>query len=222
MIDELIEAGDLEGERGEFRLNTEIEKLEVPTNVRAILASRIDRLPESAKQLLQSASVIGKSFSSPVLEAVHDSSVGELSRDLNILKDSDFIYESSLYPIAEYEFKHPLTHEVAYNTQLAGRRAQTHAAVARALEKGDSDKLDEHAALLAHHWDSADNLEQAVRWHDRAASWVGIKDPEAATRHWLRVASACEQNSCFRRDCVTWSTGLCKSVELFLDDCPTR
>ena len=187
VINELIEAAQLAGERGAYRLTTDIERLEVPTNVRAVLAARIDRLPDAAKQLLQSASVIGKSFSGPVLETIQEAPISEWSKYLDVLKESDFIYESALYPIVEYAFKHPLTHEVAYNSQLAGRRAQAHAAVARAIELNDRDMLDERAALLAYHWDSAGDLEQAVRWHDRAAAWVGFKDARAATRHWARV-----------------------------------
>jgi class 3 adenylate cyclase/tetratricopeptide (TPR) repeat protein len=58
----LIESGHLEGTRGAYRLVTPIERLEVPATVQAVLAARIDRLPEREKRLLQVAAVIGKDF----------------------------------------------------------------------------------------------------------------------------------------------------------------
>ncbi len=48
----LIESGHLQGSRGAYRLVSPIERLEVPATVQAILAARIDRLPEREKRLL--------------------------------------------------------------------------------------------------------------------------------------------------------------------------
>ena len=47
--------------------------------------------------------------------------------------DGGFLYEAELYPERLLAFRHPLTREVAYGTQLAEQRAATHAAAARAL-----------------------------------------------------------------------------------------
>ena len=113
LINALIEAGDLVGHPGHYRLITTLDRLVVPTNVRAVLAARIDRLPEAAKRLLQSAAVIGKEFSGPLLEAVTDLPSSEQASALERLKTGDFIFERALYPVFEYAFKHPLTHEVA-------------------------------------------------------------------------------------------------------------
>ena len=51
-------------------------------------------------------------------------------------------------------FRHPLTREVAYGTQLAERREATHAAAARAMVELEPDRLDELAALVAHHMEA--------------------------------------------------------------------
>ena len=56
----LVETGALTGERGAYRLTRPIQAIEVPATVQVILAARIDRLPADDKQLLQTASVIGK------------------------------------------------------------------------------------------------------------------------------------------------------------------
>ena len=193
LINALIEAGDLIGDSGHYQLATPLERLEVPTNVRAVLAARIDRLPEAAKRLLQTAAVIGKEFRGPLLDAVTDLVPSEHTAALERLKASDFIYERRLYPIFEYAFKHPLTHEVAYQSQLQSRRAGIHSVVAQALEAQAGDKLDEQAALLAHHCEAAGEILNAARWHRRAAEWAGMNDLKAALHHWQRVRELARQ-----------------------------
>jgi tetratricopeptide (TPR) repeat protein len=106
---------------------------------------------------------------------------------MRILREGDFLYEESLYPQVAYAFKHPLTHEVAYRTQLKDRRAQTHASVARIIEALGGDRLDEVAALIAHHWEEAGERAIAARWHARAARWIGIRDYAEAFAHWRRA-----------------------------------
>ncbi len=111
----------------------------------------------------------------------------DLAAALRTLKDAEFLFEQSLYPVAEYAFKHPLTQEVALGSQLKERRRQVHAAVARAIEQHDAEHLDERAALLAHHYEEAGEIGAAARWHRRAAEWVGLNDIKAALQHWQRV-----------------------------------
>jgi class 3 adenylate cyclase/tetratricopeptide (TPR) repeat protein len=187
VVQALIESGNLEGARGAYRLTTPIDHLEVPSTVQAVLSARIDRLPESEKQLLQTASVIGKEFAEPILEAVAEPPTGDLAGLLQALKDSEFIYQQALYPVSEYAFKHPLTQEVALGSQLQDRRRRVHAAVACAIQEAHPDKLDERAALLAHHYESAGEMLEAVRWHRRAAEWLLRSDMARALAHWLRV-----------------------------------
>src|SRR5208282_1902584 len=93
----------------------------------------------------------------------------------------------SLYPVAEYLFKHPLTQEVALASQLQERRKRLHAAVARVIEAAHAKDLDQQAALLAHHWEEAADLGHAVRWHRRAAEWAFARDPVEGLRHWRKV-----------------------------------
>ncbi len=187
VVRSLIESGHLAGERGRYRLVTPVEKLPVPGTVQALLAARIDRLPERERRVLQSAAVIGTDFRGPILEQVVDGSAAELAESLANLRNAEFVYETALYPVAEYSFKHPLTQEVALGSQLAERRRSAHAAVARAIEQLDASRLDEQAAVLAHHWDEAGDALAGARWHARAAAWMMGRDTAEAHRHWLRV-----------------------------------
>jgi adenylate cyclase len=94
------------------------------------------------------------------------------------------IHHPSLYPIAEYTFAHPLTQEVALGSQLQERRRKTHAAVAQAIRDTDPERLDQHAALLAHHYEEAGEALAAAQFHARAATWMGTKDLNGTLRHW--------------------------------------
>ena len=188
----LAESGNLEGKRGDYRLVRPVDEAAVPPTVNTILAARIDRLSEREKSLLQSAAVIGREFSEPVLARAAALGDGELEPALRALIAAEFLYEQELYPEAVYAFKHPLTQEVAYRSQLGERRAAVHRRVAEALEELYPDKLDERAALLAQHWEAAGDRLAAARWSARAASWVGLNDIAEAVRHWRKVSELVE------------------------------
>ena len=122
----LVETKALEGERGAYRLVRPVQSLQIPATVQAILAARIDRLPMEEKQLLQTASVIGKDVPSAILTAIAELPEEALRRALGHLQEAEFLYETSLFPDLEYTFKHALTHEVTYGSLLQDRRRTLH------------------------------------------------------------------------------------------------
>ena len=181
----LLDTGKLLGARGAYELMTPLDSVEVPATVQALLAARIDRLGEREKQVLYTAAVIGKEFARPLLEAVLEMKAEDLDAALSALLAAELINERSIYPVAEYSFKHPLTHEVGLHAQLASARRARHAAVAAAIEVASQDQLDERAGLLAHHWQEAGDAQQAATWHVRAARWVS--NLAASRRHWTQA-----------------------------------
>jgi class 3 adenylate cyclase len=202
VLQSLVERGHLTGARGAYRLTAPLAALYVPESVRALLESRIDRLAEREKHVLQTASVIGNQFSESLLSEVlallrealanladpkapSDAHVA-LDQALAALQAAEFLFEATVWPEVEYSFRHPLTQEVAQNSQLHARRIRVHAAVARALEAAGGN-LDERAAEIALHWSEAEELGNAALWHRRAAVWAGLSDPHEGLRHWRRV-----------------------------------
>jgi adenylate cyclase len=161
--------------------------------VQAVLAARIDRLPEREKALVQAAAVIGRQFSGPLVGRVSGLTAEGLESALQTLVDAELVYETATYPEAEYAFKHALTEEVAYGSQLAKQKSRTHTDVARALADLDPDKLDERASLIAYHYELGGELLEAAGWNARAAGWAGINNPLEAVRHWRRVRTLTEQ-----------------------------
>ncbi len=190
VLQSLIESSHLAGVRGAYRLTAPVAALDVPASVQAVLASRIDRLAEREKQVLQTASVIGKQFSETLLRQVLAATepLDELALDqaLASLVAAEFLYEASVWPLVEYSFKHPLTQEVAQSSQLHARQMRVHAAVAQALEEAGG-SLDERAAEIAQHWAESAETGRAARWHKRAALWAGLSDPLEGLRNWRLV-----------------------------------
>jgi class 3 adenylate cyclase/tetratricopeptide (TPR) repeat protein len=187
IIRELAESGHLEGERGSYRLVGPIDDAGVPASVQAVLSARIDRLDPAAKQLLQVASVVGKEMSGRALGVTAGLEEERIDLTLRELIEAGFLYEAEMYPQRSFAFRHPLTREVAYSTQLADRRVATHAAAARAIVELEPDRHDELAGLIARHMDEGDEALEAARWYARAAYWAGHSRPQDALRLWERV-----------------------------------
>ena len=187
VINTLIETEQLTGSRGAYRLNRSIDNLDVPSTVQSIIAARIDRLDENAKRILHGAAVIGKAFSRDLIARITELSPADLALAIDHLKSYDIIYETSLFPTLEYSLKHPLVHEVAYETQLNDSLAERHRLVAASIEQMEPQRLDGLASMIAYHWDRANDDLTAIRWHQRAATVAGLAEPRTARQHWVRV-----------------------------------
>jgi class 3 adenylate cyclase len=154
LIRDQVVSGGLEDEDGVIRAAAPIGKTALPATVQAVLAARIDRLAERDKTVLQAAAVIGYQFTEPLLKQVAGLDDKQLRATLGALVSADLLVKSPTSP-AGYAFKHHLTQEVAYRSELSERRRRLHGAVARALEQQHLDKRDEVADLISHHREEA-------------------------------------------------------------------
>ena len=177
----LVETQALLGEAGSRRLVKPIETVQVPGSVQAVLAARIDRLSALAKHVLQSASVIGKDVSLPVLEAIADLPGEALRAALGQLQAGELLHEASFFPEVEYTFKHALTHEVAYGSLLHETRRALHARIVEVTEALYPGRLGEHVERLAFH-----ALRGGLR--DRAVDFLRQAGLRAAARSAHREA----------------------------------
>ena len=187
IVQTLAENGHLVGERGMYRLVDTLESLDLPVTIQAGLAARIDRLPAREKALVQMMSVIGNEIPGPLLSDVSDLGARELADAVDLLGRAQWVVHNDATAGREYAFKHPLTQEVAYGSQLSEPRARAHRAVAAAIERTYPDGLDERAALLAHHSEASGDGLAGARWHTRAAIWAERRSLPDSLRHWRRV-----------------------------------
>ena len=70
MVQALFDEGALVRNGAAVRLTKPLSELKIPPTVQAILAARIDRLPQDAKDLLQTLAVLGREFPLSLIRAV--------------------------------------------------------------------------------------------------------------------------------------------------------
>ena len=160
----LRETNALEGPRGDHRLTRPVAELRVPATVQAVLAARLDRLPEELKRLLLHAAVIGLDVPFTLLREVSDGDSADLRGALSRLQADEFLYETRLFPDIEYTFRHTLTHDVAYDSIVTERRKALHARIAEAIERLHTGRLGEQVERLAHHTSRAEAWGKAVTY----------------------------------------------------------
>ncbi|WP_315716691.1 MULTISPECIES: AAA family ATPase [unclassified Bradyrhizobium] len=183
------ESGGFEGERGAYRLKGGIGPIPLPPTVHAVVAARIDRLSETAKSVLETAAVIGRSVALAVLKPVVGLSEADLFDALAQLRHADLLYDLPPFDMGVLAFRHPLIQEVAYAMQLRSRLSGVHVAVAKAIEALDWGTQDEFAALIASHYEFAGQTMQAVEHLQRAARWIGRTNTAEALRLWKKIRS---------------------------------
>ena len=130
--------------RGEEPHGVEVEHL-LPPTVQAMVASRIDHLPDRARNLLRTASVFpGNAFheSRLALLAPADPDV------LRVLEEEEMIVRDEDRP-GRWRFRHELLREVAYQSVTKRDRIGLHNAVAEGLAELQAE--DAHAGQVAYH-----------------------------------------------------------------------
>ncbi len=164
----LLDEGALVRDGSTVRLTKALGELKIPPTVQAILAARIDRLPQDAKDLLQTLAVIGREFPLSLISAVVSIPDDETRRLLDVLQLGEFIYEQPAIGDSEYTFKHALTQEVSYNSVLMERRRQLHGRIGAALESLYTNSIDDHLDELAHHYSRSGNSAKALDYLESA------------------------------------------------------
>jgi DNA-binding winged helix-turn-helix (wHTH) protein/tetratricopeptide (TPR) repeat protein len=187
-IRSLVEAKVLVGERGRYRLILPFQEVRCPMSVQAILGSRIDRLSMHPKQILLAASTVGSDIPYGVIQRIVGLEEGELRHSLKELQESEFLYETKLFPDVEYTFKHELTREVAYESLLVEERKNLHGRIVEVIEKLYANRLAEQAERLAHHAVRAELWQKAVYYLRQAGSRAEARCAVWDARAWYEQA----------------------------------
>ncbi|WP_055048007.1 adenylate/guanylate cyclase domain-containing protein [Devosia sp. A16] len=170
----LIDGGQVVREGEHWRATRAILEASIPDTLAGVLSSRIDRLPDATKRVAQTAAVIGRVFQHRVLESVLHSGpaperIEHVEPHLATLSYEQLVREKARDPEREYIFKHALTCEAAYDLLLRSRRRDLHARCGAALEALFAERRDEFAAMLAHHFEQAGELERTLQYARIAA-----------------------------------------------------
>jgi predicted ATPase/class 3 adenylate cyclase len=175
----LIDNGVIQRSEAGWKIagDIDVNGLGVPDNLEGLILTRFDRLLEVQRKLLQTASVIGKEFSLPVLQAVHHNlNARQIGEILFQLQERDFIFPVSEPPAANYVFKHALISEAIYKTMLRRDRGEIHGKIGRAVEKVYANQIESQVEILARHYSYSP-------LHDRALHYLIMAGQKAARNY---------------------------------------
>lgn len=137
--------------KGGWKFSGEIKNIQIPDNVEGVILSRIDRLPIYDKDVLQTASVLGREFDEFIVEGIyHDKKV--LKKSLENLKLLDLLRVEKEKGKIKYIFKHILTQEVAYETLSFAKKRELHRNTGTFIEQKLKRRREEFLGLLSHHF----------------------------------------------------------------------
>jgi class 3 adenylate cyclase/tetratricopeptide (TPR) repeat protein len=192
----LLDRGILVREGDTYRLAGEVETLEVPETLQALIAARLDGLTTDERRVVQQASVLGRTFTLPALASVSGLGEAELGSLLGSLMRKEVV-SLRIDPLSpergQYAFLQDLVKKVAYDTLSRRERKTLHLAAAEYLRSlGDEDEIVE--VLAAHYVDAyhatpddpdADDIralarEMLVRAGERAASLAANEEAQHA------------------------------------------
>ena len=152
----------------------------LPADLAELLLVRLDRLDESARQVVRAASVAGRRVTHELLAVATDVGDAALDESLRTAVERNILVASDRH----YAFRHALLGEAVYDDLLPGERVRLHARYAAAIgdgrARGTAAELARHAKL-AH--DEKTALTASVQAGHEAAQVGG---PDEAAQHFER------------------------------------
>ncbi|MCB0191584.1 MAG: AAA family ATPase [Anaerolineae bacterium] len=137
---------------------------DVPTTIRAVLVSRLDRLPQPVKQIVQVASVLGSEFDVQVLSKILPANQ-DLEEQLE-KAEAEQIWVNLTKD--RYLFRHALLRDSAYSMQVRSQLKTLHRRGAEALESLYAADLSRHYTALAYHCEQAELDEKSILYLEQA------------------------------------------------------
>jgi serine/threonine protein kinase/tetratricopeptide (TPR) repeat protein len=188
------------------------QELALPKTLRGLVASRIARLGNADRAILQAASVLGDPINTSVLAQMTGLQMDDLERSLAALEERGFLLHTG--PLA-LRFASPIVREVVAFALTTEAAREMHAAAGLALESSLGEQATEHVAQIAMHLYEAGERERAASYFAKSAERrLAIGQLEASTRDFARAIELCEPSERDPRELAGWLAGLAKAVRL--------
>ncbi len=141
----------------------------IPVTLRELLLARLDALPRRQKELAELGAVVGRSFSPELLTWVTGAGESSLRRDLVGLVTAGLLLppQEELRE-TDYQFRHALIQEAAWQSLPRRTRREYHRRIARALEEHFPEVVETQPEVVALHYTEAGVLTPAIRYWRRA------------------------------------------------------
>ncbi len=205
----LLDLGTLRREQNRYVFTGPPGDLAVPETLHALIAARLDALSPLEREFMQSAAVLGQTFTTARLAGLMGRGEDELRPVLEGLVHKELLglqLDPRSPERGQYQFLQALVQRVAYETLSRRERKNRHLEAARQLEMSWTGETDETVEVAAAHYleayragptdeDAAAMRESArrmlVRAGERAAS-LGAADE--AQRHFTSAAELVEDD----------------------------
>lgn len=167
---------------------------QVPASLQESLMARLDRVGD-AKQVAQTASLIGRTVSYRVLANVIDLPEHELNRCLDALVDAGILLVTWKGGRRDScAFTHALVRDIAYDSLLRDRRRALHLKVARVLDWLDPDFVrDQPQAMATHLYEAGEMYRAAQNWLEAGKRSLAGSALTEATRLLRRGVAALDR-----------------------------
>ena len=159
----------IEKKDSKYRMAKDIRDVTIPSTIQDVIMARVDSLPEGAKDLLQTGSVIEREFSYELIKRVTGFSEQALLSHLSALRDSELVYERGIFPQSTNIFKHALTRDVVYDSILNNTKMRLHGQIGDAIEELYKDNINELYEVLAEHYIASKNYEKGAEYSELSA-----------------------------------------------------
>lgn len=157
MVSMLVEEGSLLRKEDGWVLQGELSELRIPPTVQALLAARLDRLPEPERAVLGRAAIVGALFYLEALDLLSEGNAIRPAVDALVVRDLIAPAASDREGLEAFEFRHILIRDAAYGGLPKALRADLHGRFASWLESVPGERTLEHEEIVGYH------LEQAYR-----------------------------------------------------------
>jgi tetratricopeptide (TPR) repeat protein len=140
-------------------------ELPLPETVQGMIAARLDTLAPEEKDLVQDAAVIGKVFWPGALAAIGALEQANLDRILHSLERKELVrreHRSAISGERQFAFLHILVRDVAYAQIPRARRVEKHRGAAEWIASLGTERSEDRAEMLAHHYLEALDLAGAA------------------------------------------------------------
>ena len=154
----------IEKKDNKYHMAKDIQDVTIPSTIQDVIMARVDSLPEGARELLQTGSVIEREFTYELIKRVTGFSEQALLSHLSALRDSELVYERGIFPQSTHIFKHALTRDVVYDSILSKRRKNLHEQIGNAIEELYKENINEHYEILAEHFIESESYEKAAEY----------------------------------------------------------
>ena len=161
----------------------------IPTNVRDLVVTRVERLSNETQEVLRVVSASTRPVDHRIISTVSGFSDDVISRAFREAHEQQVL---TFDPDQRHVFRHSLIREAIYDELLPDERERLHASFAGALEGADPEAPDPLSAIdVAYHWyasgDAAHALPAAVKAAEVAERAHGVAEAQSAYERALEL-----------------------------------